>query len=329
MLIDMPTFLYKKMRLSGQHYGIVVNNRDEMKLGYVQVRIPGVIDGKEEDLPWAAPRLPAGFGGALNAQGFVVPKEGSDVTLEFGNDPYTLFYTGWVPSEISSSEELTDGAGDNYPDVYGSLDDQGTGYVVDQVERSFDWGHASGFKSNVDSSGNASMVSDGDLTLQFNNVTIEATGKFTVNGTETIDLFSLEGLNLTDNGETVVSSVKGLKVRSVGTNEILSGISNRIQAGEQNELSAGNGNIMTTLKGNNTIDAQSGSNTLTASANNTLRANTNKLIGRLQQLGRSMFEGAMQLKGSFASRGTMRNNNRDVGSTHKHLADGKPTTPPI
>lgn len=328
MLVKLPTFLYAKKRLSGQHYGTVVNNMDELKLGYVQVTIPGVLEGNAADLPWAAPRLPPGFGGALAAQGFTVPKTGSMVTLEFDGDPYTLFYTGWIPSSITANTELVDGADDHYPNVYGALDDQDTGYIVDQDDRSVTFRQASGTTVRVDTHGNVSLVTDGDLTIQANNIQFNASGKFEVNATESVDIFAVDDVTVTANGETAVTSVKGLKVRSVGTNEMLSGVSNRVEAGEQNQLSAGNGNIITTIKGDNRMDAQSGSNTLIASARNTLRANTNKFIGRLEQLGRSMLEGVMQLKGNFASRGVMRNNNKDVGSTHKHLADGKPTTPP-
>ena len=46
-------------RFAGTHIAIVVNKRGPKKVGCVQVRIPGLVDGPNPVVPWATPIMPS------------------------------------------------------------------------------------------------------------------------------------------------------------------------------------------------------------------------------------------------------------------------------
>lgn len=177
MLLDLVSFLSVPNRLTGKHHGIVVSVGDEDRRGYIKVRIPGLIDGSIESLPWVAPNLPPSLGGSSGAQNFSVPIIDSVVTIEFdSNNPYCLYYTGWTPSGTtgnnpeSGSRAMDDRSMGtskisrkdleiNYPNRYGHVDDTGTGIIVDRQENSIIIGHSSGLLITLDG--------DGKLTGEF------------------------------------------------------------------------------------------------------------------------------------------------------------------
>ena len=119
MLVDLTSFLHQRKRLEGVHHGIVADNNDPERKGHVKVRIPGVLDGETDSLPWCAPKFPTVFGGLANSQAFVVPKTGSAILVEFEN-PYCLWYTGWAPSDLTVNDLFHD----EYPNSYGIKDEE-------------------------------------------------------------------------------------------------------------------------------------------------------------------------------------------------------------
>jgi hypothetical protein len=68
----------------GKYRGVVVNNRDPLKQGRVQVRVPAVLG--DSTLPWAMPCMP--YAGPEEVGFFSIPPEQARVWVEFeAGDP--------------------------------------------------------------------------------------------------------------------------------------------------------------------------------------------------------------------------------------------------
>ena len=71
----------------GKYRGVVVNNRDPLKQGRVQVRVPAVLG--ESTLRWAMPCMP--YAGPEEVGFFTIPPEKARVWVEFeAGDPNRL-----------------------------------------------------------------------------------------------------------------------------------------------------------------------------------------------------------------------------------------------
>lgn len=225
MLYDLPTFLRRTDRLAGVHHGIVVNNRDTTQRGYVQVKIPGLIDGGDGLLPWCAPIYEASLGGASGSQNFAVPDVGSVIAIEFdGGNVYCPYYVGWTPSLItdpkaqrallgskgmSADELLAD-----YPNSYGRLDATGTGHIVNRAQKTAKWQHLSGITFLADGDGNLTVDIPKDLIL---NVGEDATLNIK-------ELFDLMARNIkTDAKEQHNSESEMMSLKSKSATNIESG----------------------------------------------------------------------------------------------------------
>lgn len=173
-------------RFAGTHIAIVVNNKDPKKVGCVQVRIPGLIDGPNPVLPWATPIMPISLGGNANAQQMSVPNVGARITVKV-IDQYTIQYSGWMPSEITKNDKMNE----DYPDTYGAVDEQGTGWRINKKQQYIEVTHSSGSKVILNKQGDILMTAARDITLQAgrhinikapNNITIEATSALALKG---------------------------------------------------------------------------------------------------------------------------------------------------
>lgn len=148
-------------RMAGTHIGIVVNNNDPKKLGAVQIRIPGLIDGPNAQLPWATPIMPVGLGGSSNAQQMSVPNVGARLTVKV-IDPYTLQYSGWMPSSATTNANMNQ----DYPNTYGAVDEQGTGWRINKAQQFIEITHSSGTKVVLNKEGDVVMTAARDITLE-------------------------------------------------------------------------------------------------------------------------------------------------------------------
>lgn len=184
--IPLATTEKPQKRFAGTHVAIVVNNKDPKKVGCVQVRIPGLIDGSNDVLPWATPIMPISLGGSANAQQMSVPNIGARVTVKV-IDQYTLQYSGWMPSEITKNDKMNE----DYPDTYGAVDEQGTGWRINKKQQFIEVTHSSGSKLILNKDGDITMTSARDITLQAgrhinikapNNINIEASSALTLKG---------------------------------------------------------------------------------------------------------------------------------------------------
>ena len=120
--------------LDRPYKGIVVQNTDEKQAGRIKVNIPELygeyIDNGEDSnssgiLPWIYPRF-------YGSSGFEVPDVGDVVEVEF---PYKNIYLGYYTNKpLMGSEKLNEVfKTENYPNIYGHLDRNNTGWYIDKV----------------------------------------------------------------------------------------------------------------------------------------------------------------------------------------------------
>lgn len=84
----------KRAEYNGTYVGIVVDNKDDSKIGRLKITVPYIFDGiKTEDLPWAEPCFP--YGGIENQGMFFIPEIDSYVIVQFVNgSPYKPIWLG-------------------------------------------------------------------------------------------------------------------------------------------------------------------------------------------------------------------------------------------
>ncbi len=232
MLFSLPTFLSKKDRLSGFHQGNVVDNEDPDLLGHVTVRVPGIIEGPDDCLPWFAPKFHNLFGGNATSQQFSVPKVGATVLVQFDRN---IAYNGYYLGHTLSSELLNTVFATDYPNTYGSIDTSDEGLIIELLVNrlsemvSLKKTNSDGTITSItiDEAANASLVVDGNLTSHTgNDLTVTADN----------------AISITANGSTVNIESKGQEMT--------------IKTGDGNlTIDAGSGNII--IKGDN-IDINSG-----------------------------------------------------------------------
>lgn len=194
-------------RLKGTKMGKVVNNADPLHLGHVQAVIPGFLEGDTDVLPWIAPKMPTIMGGSSGAQFFAVPDVGATLTVEFGDDAYTIFYTGWVPdtgtqakdpnadqksnarSAKAAAPEHGQGPqkgnpGDllgDYPNTFGFVDSNGTSYMINKAQGFMQICHQSGFTWQVDSAGKVTSYIPNDWNVKIGaNMLLDIVGDLTI-----------------------------------------------------------------------------------------------------------------------------------------------------
>lgn len=323
MLVSLQNHLHRQRRLSDKHHGTVVNNEDPERIGCVQIRIPGVVDGPDEALPWAYPSLPVGGGSAGN-QGFRVPNKNATVLVEFpDDDPYTPYYTGWLPSKATRNEALA--PEDKYPTVYGSTDEQGTGIRVDRTDEEVTARTSSGASLKIDAGGNGALLLPGNLLVSIGgDFRVVADGRLVLDALGDIDISTLKDLLLLAGFDLSTLAHGSTSIESIGSNSLTAGLDNVLSATKSNKITAVLDNTLKATR--NTLQSVA-ANVLQSAGMNSLRAARNTM----QAAAANTIRAARNtLTGAFSSRGaSFRHNGRNVGSTHKHIADGKPTTPPV
>ena len=255
MLTEMSTFLYKRKRLEGPHHGTVVANDDPDKMGHVKVRVPDVLDGETDALPWAAPKFSSSLGGASEAQVFMVPKVGSSVIVEFDN-PYSLYYCAWTPSD-KTVNDLFHG---EYPDRYGMVDGE---FLIVLANRAI--GDAALIK----------RVPTGESTLAYlgpqAEIDLATAGKIDISSVEsTIDLRAKQDLNLETEGENEAEG-SVFRIRGTLLMDIYDGLTIKSN-GADLTVDTGGGNLTaTTGEGSADVDVGGDAN-VTVKGNLTMKA---------------------------------------------------------
>lgn len=96
-----------QQRFYGKYRGVVVNNRDPLQRGRVQLRVPSVLG--EQTTGWALPCLP--YGGVANQGMFTIPDVDAQVWVEFeeGNTDHPIWVgVFWRPSDDIPEEGRLD-----------------------------------------------------------------------------------------------------------------------------------------------------------------------------------------------------------------------------
>lgn len=167
----------------------VVFNNDPDKLQRIKVTIPGVLEGKTDDLPWIAPVLYSPFGVTASAGVVHVPAVGSfavvsfqDGQLYYGLGIGSLAIKDYTPDPIL----LT-----NYPNRRGWKDPSGNLFYIDNKSGSVTvhFKHISGTTIDISNSGRVTVHAENDLYVTAPNVNITAdvqiTGDITHDGNTT------------------------------------------------------------------------------------------------------------------------------------------------
>lgn len=299
-----------------------MDNDDPMRIGCVRIRVPGVVDGPDDALPWAYPAMPVG-GGSPDSQSFRVPNKGASVTVEFpDDDPYTPYYTGWVPSIRTRSESLApDG---KYPQVYGSVDEQGTGLRVDRADGEITGRTSSGVLLKTDAGGNGVLSLPGNLLLEVGgDFRVMAGKRMVLDAIEDVDISSLRDVLVLAGFDLSTLAHGSTSIESIGSNSLTAGTDNVLSATLNNRITAGLANTLKAVRNG----LRGVANVLQAGASNQITGTRNSIRATASNAIRAA---ANTVSGTLGIRGSsLRHNGRNVGATHKHLADGKPTTPPL
>ncbi len=162
MMLKYLEFLRISNNLKYPHKGIVKSNTDSKKLGRLKVKIPNLLDGSIEDLPWVYPMLPSSLGGSLNISNFAIPEVNSEILVKF---PYDSIYAPFYSSRMlnkNTKEPLFD---TNYPNRYGSRDSNGTYWYFDKVTKDFKFHHVSGSEITISASGDIQVTGTSHIGL--------------------------------------------------------------------------------------------------------------------------------------------------------------------
>lgn len=132
--------------------GVVVDNKDPLKLRRVRCKVQGIIEGSDvAALPWCKPV--EGNGGRVDFGDFSVPDVNSIVEISFpDNDKYNPYYKSM--SDDCTHTSLQRLFGESYPNSYGRLDESGTWQRINKEQLYAEFFHAAGLHIKTDSNGN-------------------------------------------------------------------------------------------------------------------------------------------------------------------------------
>ena len=146
LMNPMRDLVNKTPSLKAQKYsGVVVDIDDPMKLQRVKIRIPQLHRGiPDEDLPWSMPQR-TGQANSAGGTGTVrVPPKGTKVYSQFENgDPHFPQYSHSPTTEdVQKDHPLV--KDEDYPHVYGEVDQAGNMWAVNTKKKTSMYLHKSG-----------------------------------------------------------------------------------------------------------------------------------------------------------------------------------------
>lgn len=148
--------------LEGYMLAEVVFNDDPSRKQRVKVRIPGLLEGPEETLPWVGPLVASDFGITTTAYSINVPAIGSTLAVKFqeGDLNHGVYRSSLHTARTELGSEHTT----NYPFRRGWKDPAGNVLFIDSTPSATDveFRHNSGtfFHVNDDGSVNVEAVKD-------------------------------------------------------------------------------------------------------------------------------------------------------------------------
>lgn len=193
----------------------VVENNDPDKRQRIKVRIPGLLDGTVEFLPWVLPKHDTRFGTGTGSNGpyghQYVPPVGALVVVRFQEGELAYGLTdGMIPS-VGIDVLQT-----NYPNRYGLRDPGGNHFYVDTQSGDVEFRHKSGTTVHIQGDGAVSVTCVKDLTA-----TVQQ------NLTATVQ----QNLNATVSGNTSVNTSGNTDLHTSGTMNLQSGGAMNLTAG--------------------------------------------------------------------------------------------------
>jgi hypothetical protein len=167
----------------GSYIGIVVDNNDPLHMQRIRVRIHEIHRGlADKEIPWAIRQCPAmqGMGGGISNVG--VPALYTKVEVRFMDD--SINYPKYVGSLSNSTDLVNAEFLTHYPNVYGFTDAAGNIFKVDTTSGSetVNFTHKSGLTISISSEGNCS--------INANDVSIMANGKMNLGSTGDLHISS-------------------------------------------------------------------------------------------------------------------------------------------
>lgn len=139
-------------------------HKDGKKRGRVRIRIPALHRNVPDDkLPWAMPAAGgSNFNAGSGAGSVNIPPIGAKVFVTYDEqDPHNPRYSSSpTTDDVFSENELLE---EDYPNVYGGVDDAGNLTKVNKVKNTITNTHISGTTQHIDGSGNHSIFGKKNL----------------------------------------------------------------------------------------------------------------------------------------------------------------------
>lgn len=250
------------------HIGFVIENRDPDQLGGVKVKIPGLMDFDiPDELPWCYPIRSWFIGGSDISNNIFVPEINSQLVVFFPNedDPYTLFYYGYI-SNIPNKNECMQGA---YPHSYGFHDSTGFLVFINKLIEHFTLEHSSRLQITFDKDGNVTVDIPKNL-----KITIGGNVKINVADfvEETIDEY--RKVSVGDKDELTVIGNRRVKVLA-DYHELVSG--KKTEEAIVGKDSTVGGNLVERINGQHQMEVISHQN-ITTGGDQNIKSNGNQLI---------------------------------------------------
>lgn len=214
MALSNPIEHMRRTDISRPDYqGVVVDNKDPLKLQRVRVRVAQLHRNVPDDkLPWtmsmdSGRQTNAGAGvGGVN-----VPPIGAKVNYSLTeNDPHNPRISGSpTTKDVTKDNELLN---EDYPGTYGDIDQAGNKRATNTEKNTITETHVSGTTTHIDGGGNFSVFSVSNIVLAAKgSVTIVADGKISVHAKGNCDV---KGANIFLNGSSAAATTAPPGARS-------------------------------------------------------------------------------------------------------------------
>jgi hypothetical protein len=193
----------------------VVANNDPDKRQRIKVRIPGLLDGTVEFLPWVLPKHDTRFGTGTGPNGpyghQYIPPVGALVVVRFQEGDLTYGLTDGVIPSVGIDVLQT-----NYPNRYGLRDPGGNYLYVDTQSGDIEFKHKSGTTIHVRPDGTIDVIGQANV-----NANIHGTVHAIVQG----------NLSATVDGNTSVHTSGDTDLQTAGSMNLQSGGAMNLTAG--------------------------------------------------------------------------------------------------
>lgn len=176
--------LFRKSSLTydGIYRGKVVDNNDPDKKGRIKVRVYGIMQNSKiqtDSIPWAVSAQPLSNGAGTGVGSFYIPRVDSEVFLFFeSGDFMSPVYFAEASNGIKGLPSFRT---TNYPNRIGFKLENGIEFFIDQQSTALLFTHPGGVSVSVDSTGNMTVVSTKDVTIQAVNVIITGSSTVSIN----------------------------------------------------------------------------------------------------------------------------------------------------